>query len=138
MNMIKQMVNLFDYEEYVSLCKKNDISSNDLNKYCMGIGMLSVAKFRYPDLGWQEAYSRTIQDMNTKDEVEKKEKNGCCQDKDKKVEKPLGLIEAGKGLLADTGEHIANGLKHVSEEEYQRRIAICGEPCDELREGFRC
>lgn len=138
MKMIKQLKNIPDYEEYVALCEKNDIPSNDLNKYCLGVGMLSVALFRYPDMDWQEAYSKIIQDMSTQDEIDKKEKNGCCQGKDKeKDEKPLGLIATGKNLLKATKEHISKGMSHVSSEEYIRRLTICKD-CEWIKEGFRC
>lgn len=63
--------------------------------------------------------------------------NKCCEG-DEEEKKSLSIIDTGKELLAATGEHIANGLKKVSDEEYQKRIKICGEPCEELMKGFRC
>ena len=134
--MIRQLENIPDYDEYVALCKKNNIPSNDLNKYCLGVGMLSVARFRYPDLEWQEAYPKIIQDMNTPQEIEKKEENGCCLSKEKD-EKPLGLIATGKNLIKSTREHISKGMSHVSSDEYIRRLTICKD-CDWIKEGFQC
>jgi len=138
MNMIKQLKNIPDYKEYVTLCEENNIPSNDLSKYCLGVGMLSVALFKYPDLEWQEAYSKIIQDMADPKEVQKKEENGCCQGKDKEQDKkPLGLIETGKNLLKSTREHISKGMSHVSSEEYIRRLTICKD-CKWIKEGFQC
>ena len=136
MSMIKQLKNIPDYKEYVALCEENNIPSNDLNKYCLGVGMLSVALFKYPDTDWQEAYTRIIVDMNESDEIEKKEKNGCCPEK-KEDEKPLGLIATGKNLLKSTKEHISKGMSHVSPEEHIRRLTICKD-CDWIKEGFQC
>ena len=136
MDMIKELKNIFDYDEYVALCEKKDIPSNDLSKYCLGVGMLSVALFRYPALEWQEAYSNIIRDMLTPQEREKKDENGCCLG-DKKDEKPLGLIETGKNLLKATKEHISKGLSHVSPDEYVRRLTICKD-CEWIKEGFQC
>ena len=138
MEMIKQLKNIPDYNEYVALCEKTGKPSNDLNKYCMGVGMLSVALFRYPDIDWQEAYLKITQDMNTPQEKEKKEENGCCLDEEKeKDEKPLGLIETGKNLIKATKEHISKGMSHVSPEEYLRRLTICKD-CEWIKEGFQC
>ena len=143
MEMIKQLKNIPDYEEYVALCEKNDLPSNDLNKYCLGVGMLSVALFRYPDMDWQEAYRKIIEDMNTPKEIDKKENNGCCggpkkeTQKDIPDEKPLGIIATGKNLLQSTKEHISKGMSHVSHEEHLRRLIICKE-CDWVKDGFQC
>lgn len=133
MEMIKQMDNISNYAEYIALCEKLDIPSNDLSKYCLGIGILSVALFKYPDKDWQDAYLQILVDMNTNEELEKKENNGCCLG----AEKPLGIIEAGKGLLRDTKEHIAQKLKNVSDEEYKRRIDICKQ-CEWITEHLQC
>ena len=135
MEMLKQLKNIPDYNEYVALCEKNDIPSNDLSKYCLGVGMLAIAQFKYPELEWQEAYGKIIQDMNGPEELQKKEENGCCLEK--KDEKPLGLIEAGKNLIKSTTEHIAKGMSHVSPDEYVRRLTICKD-CEWIKEGFQC
>lgn len=138
MKMMKQLKNIFDYDEYVALCEKTGKPSNDLNRYCSGVGMLSVALFKYPNMDWQGAYSEIIKDMNTQDEIEKKEKNGCCHGKDKKQdEKPLGLIETGKNLIKSTKEHISKGMSHVSPDEYIRRLTIC-KNCKSIKDGFQC
>lgn len=136
MNMIKELKNIFDYDEYVALCEKNGVPSNDLNKYCLGVGMLSVARFRYPELEWQEAYANIIQDMADPKEVQKKEENGCCLSKDDDA-KPLGLIDTAKSLVKSTKEHITNGMSHVSPDEYVRRLSICKD-CEWIKEGFQC
>ena len=139
--MIKELENIPDYDEYVALCKKNGIPSNDLNQYCMGVGMLNIARFKYPVLEWQEAYTKIVQDMNTPDEIEKGEKNGCCPGKKEKQqivdEKPLGLIETGKNLIKATKEHISKGMSHVSPDEHIRRLTICKE-CQWIKDGFQC
>ncbi|MCK5612986.1 hypothetical protein KAR91_64525 [Candidatus Pacearchaeota archaeon] len=139
MKMIKQLKNIPDYEEYVSLCQENDIKPNDLNRYCMGVGMLSVALFKYPDLKWQEAYTNIMTDMNTPNEIKKKEENGCCGGKKKEPidEKPLGLIATGKNLLKSTTEHISKGMKSVPHEEHLRRLSICKD-CEWIKDGFQC
>jgi hypothetical protein len=136
MGMIKQLKNIPDYDEYVALCEKNDVPSNDLNKYCMGVGMLSVALFKYPDMDWQEAYLKIIEDMNTPPELDKKEENGCCPG-EKEDEKPLGIIATGKNLLKSTTEHISKGMSHVSHEEHLRRLTICKD-CEWVKDGFQC
>ena len=121
MSMIKQLNNIFDYDEYVALCKENNLPSNNLGKYCMGVGILSVALLKYPELSWQDAYNKIIMDMNTKEELDKRDANGCCLKKDSE-EKPLGLIDTGKSLIRSTAEHITTGMKVVSDEEYRRRF----------------
>ena len=139
MQMIKQLKNISDYDEYVALCEKNDVISNDLNKYCLGVGMLSVARVRYPDLEWQEAYTKIIEDMNAPEQIEKKEENGCCggKKKDKTDEKSLGILDTAKSLIKSTAEHVKKGMSHVSSDEYIRRLSICKE-CEWLKEGFQC
>jgi hypothetical protein len=136
-DMIERMVNLFDYEEYVSLCEKSGVPSNTLNRFCTGVGMLSVARNKYPDLDWQEAYLKIMVDMNVPEELQKKEENGCCLSKEKKDEKPLGILDTAKNLVKSTTEHITKGLSHVSPEEYVRRITICKD-CEWIQDGFQC
>lgn len=63
-DMIRNMKNLFDYEEYVSLCKEKEITIRSLHQYCMAIGTLMVARSKYPVISWQEAYIKTFQEMN--------------------------------------------------------------------------
>ncbi len=141
MDMIKRLKNIPDYKEYVALCEKNGIPSNDLNKYCLGVGILSVALFTYPDMDWQEAYAKIIQDINTPTEQEKRDKNGCCPGSKEEQpaidERPLGILATGKNLLKATKEHISKGMSHVSPDEYIRRLTICRD-CTWLGEGFQC
>lgn len=40
----------------------------------------------------------------------------------------------GKALV----KHVVNGMKHVDEQEYQRRIGICNEDRCGFRSGIRC
>lgn len=143
MKMIKQLNNIRDYDEYVDLCEENSVQPNDLNRYCSGIGMLSIAIYKYPDLEWQEAYKKIIEDINSSGE---KGKNGCCQGaKEKPViveesvidEKPLGMIATGKNLIKSTKEHMSKGMSHVDPDEYIRRLTICKD-CEWIKEGFQC
>lgn len=142
MSMLKQLKSILDYDEYVALCEKNGVPSNDLNRYCLGIGMLSIARYKYPDVDWQEAYLKIIKDMNTEDEIVKKEANGCCHGSKKdqqktKDEKPLGLIGTAKNLVKSTTEHISKGMSHVSHKEHLRRLSICKD-CEWIKDGFQC
>lgn len=137
MKMIKQLKNIPDYDEYVVLCEKNNVKSNDLNRYCLGVGILSVALFKHPGMDWQEAYAKIITDMSTPNEIKKKEEKGCCGGKKKVDEKPLGLIETGKNLLKSTTEHVTNGMKSVPHEEHLRRLSICKD-CKWIKDGFQC
>ena len=139
MKMMKQLKDISDYDEYVTLCEKSNIPSNNMSKYCLGVGMLSVALFKYPDMDWQEAYTKIISDMNTPTEIDKKENNGCCGGKKKEDvdEKHLGLIATGKSLIKSTAEHVKKGMRHVSNEEYLRRLAICKD-CQWIKEEFQC
>lgn len=138
MEMIKRLKNIPDYNEYVALCDKTGMPSNSLDKYCLGVGMLSVALFKYPDLEWQEAYTKIVEDMNSPEELTKRGENGCCLVENKEKDgKPLGLIATGKGLLSSTKEHVVNGFKYVSDEEYERRLNICKE-CEWVRANNKC
>ena len=141
MGMLKQMNNIFDYAEYVSMCKIKDTQMQDLHSFCVGIGTLMVGRSKYPELGWQEAYLKAFHDSNEQDEEEINLHNSiadkkCCGDKEKD-ERPLGLIEAGKNLIKATKEHISKGMSHVPHEEHLRRLAIC-KGCEWVKDGFQC
>ena len=140
MDMIKQMEDIFDYDEYVSKCKDKNTPIRDLNGFCIGVGALMVGRAKYPDLDWQEAYLKTFQAMNGQDTKEINTHNaaadgGCCGDK--KEEKPLSVIQAGKSFLKATKEHISKGMSNVSHEEHLRRLSICKD-CEWIKDGFQC
>ncbi len=140
MDMIKQMDDMFDYDEYVTRCKDKNLPIRDFQGFCMGIGTLMVGRNKYPNLDWQESYLKTFQEVNEQDKEDLNVYNaaadsGCCEDE--KDEKPLGLIATGKNLIKSTKEHIAKGMSHVSPDEYLRRLTICRD-CEWIKEGFQC
>lgn len=63
-----------------------------------------------------------------------KDKKCCGRDKD---EKPLGIVDTGKSLIKSAGEYISKGMKHVTNEEYLRRLNIC-QRCEWIKDGFQC
>ena len=139
MNMIRQMNNIFDYDEYISKCKVNNIQIRDLSSFCVGIGTLMVGRSKYPELDWQEAYLKAFHDSNEQDEEEINlhnsiADNSCCNKKNKK---PLGLIATGKNLISATKEYVSKGMSNVSHEEHLRRLAVCKD-CEWIKDGFQC
>lgn len=133
MNMLKSMVNIFDYEEYSAKCKEKQVPINYMQQFCVGIGVLLVGRDKYPDLDWQEAYTRMFDDMN---EAEEKAPEGGCERKESHL--PSHLQQA-KNLIGATVRHVRAGLPMVDDAEYSRRLKICSSnECGKLVKNFRC
>ncbi|MCK5603131.1 hypothetical protein KAR91_14705 [Candidatus Pacearchaeota archaeon] len=136
MKMLKGMDKLFDYEEYKTLCKEKGVTIQDLQQFCMGIGTLMIARERYPELAWQEAYIGVFEDINSQGAIKQKSstKPKCCGGKKKE---PPNLARKGINFAKALTEHIITGKKHIESNEYMRRLEIC-KGCDNRLEGFVC
>ena len=133
MDMMKSMNNIFDYAEYEVKCIEAKIPINRIQQYGMGVGLLMMGRTKYPDLDWQEAYLKTLQEMSAEVEASPNIEQGC----DRKEDHLPSKLRQAKNLLTATVEHVAHGMKSVSDEEYARRLGICDE-CPELLKGRRC
>ena len=133
MEMMKSMVNIFDHAEYEAKCKEAQIPINYLQQYSMGVGMLMMGRTKYPELDWQDAYTKMFADMNAEVEAFTHVPGAC----DKKEEHLPSKLKQASKLLKATVSHVGNGMKSVNEEEYARRLCIC-DKCPELLKGRRC
>ena len=141
MDMIKQMSSLFDYEEYLALCEKHEVEARDLQQFYQGMGALKGAILEYPDMDWQEAYTKRFQDIVKSQEShlhqESSEptvsKTKCCGKRD---EKP-SVVKKGFNLIKATTEHIITGMKHVPRSVFIQRLERCKD-CPSLQDGFVC
>jgi len=140
MSMIKQMQNIYDYDEYVSLCKKNDIEPNDLNRFCMGIGTLMCGRNKYPELDWQEAYIQTFEDMNAQEKKERpaqpmtKKKSSCCGQGEKKSP---SMLKKAKNYTKTMAAWVKAGMPRVNMNTYANRLLVCSD-CEELIKDAEC
>ncbi len=126
--MIQGMKEPFDYEEYVSLCKKSSIPDVGLNAFIMGRGVIERAKYKYPDMDLQEAYRKVFQDIGEQDKAE------CCGEAVE--DKPLPpLSQQMKNAGVAIVNHAKGGFKKA--DNYDERVAIC-ESCEFLRSDKRC
>ena len=79
---IEKMENTYDYEEYVAVCIKDGTLVRDLNIFCMRVGVLGVAKNKYPELPEQEACALVYKEISKPEvKVEVKDvkvEEGCC------------------------------------------------------------
>lgn len=138
-DMIQSMVKPFNYEEYVALCKKNNIQAVDLNRFCLGMGTLAVAKVRYPGMDLQEAYSKTFQDMYAQvevigdKEVTKPKKSSCCGQDNKKSP---SLRSKVKNYTKTMARWIKAGRPIVDMETFAKRLIVCG-TCESLK-SYEC
>ena len=150
MDMIKGMVNRYDYDEYVSLCEKKGVKSNDKYSFYKGIGYLYGALSKYPDLGWQKAYTKILMDMA---EQPAKDKECGGGDKTEKKDKPIEVkieIEAEKIKIPPLSKRIVNygkaqvehtlaGRKLITKNEFLRRLSICSSnECGYFRDDWTC
>jgi hypothetical protein len=127
MEKIQGLKNLFDYEEYVQSCKKNEVEINDLQRFCTGIGVLMVGRNKYPKKDWQGAYTQTFQDISDQDPVE------CCGGEKKIPSLPKRAVSYAKAQI----EHTKSGRKLTSGPEYLKRLSVCIK-CDSLKEHWFC
>jgi len=127
MDMMQEMNNLADYDEYVDKCEEKDIYPRPLNNFCMGIGTLIYGLNKYGRGDWQGAYTKAFKDIN-----EQEDKN-CCGEKE---EKPLpSILTQAKNFTGAVIEHMAHGMKEA--DNYEERISLC-EDCPEFRKDERC
>jgi len=127
MEMMQSMNNLSDYDEYMELCKKNNIMPRSLNQFCMGIGTLIYGLNKYGKGDWQSAYTKAFQDINEQDDKD------CYREKE---DKPLPtMLTQAKNFAGAVIEHIAHGMKEA--ENYEERISFC-DACSEFRSDERC
>jgi hypothetical protein len=137
MDMIKQMNDLLDYDEYVSLCKTNKVEPRELRQFIMGVGALLYARNKWPDMDWQEAYTKAHKEIRKQqglDAGEKKGKKGCKKQKEKQMP---SLLQKGKNFAKAATEHIKSGRQHADKNEYLRRLNICGK-CNSLTDEWDC
>lgn len=139
MDMMKQMVDIDDFDEYLSLCENNKIPPLPIQEYGKRRGYLGLAKKKYPELSWQEAYNKFLEEMNKI--ATGQQDNGCC--KGEKEDKPLpSLVKQVTGYAKNQLEWIAAGRPIVDEETYLHRLSICGVDkdikCDELTKTGKC
>lgn len=130
MQMIEGMINRHDYEEYVGLCKKNDVQIRDKQQFSMGIGTLEVGRTTYPDLSWQDAYTQMFKDINAQDKAE------CCGNE--KKDKPLpSLVNRAKTYAKAQIDHTRAGRQLVAKAEYLKRLTTCS-GCSRLNNDWNC
>jgi hypothetical protein len=139
MDMIREMKNPFDYEEYVVRCKSRGVEPRGRQEFGQGMAYLHMGRADYPDLDWQEAYSKFFQKLTEEHEevsrptTEKKKK--CCG---KKKDKPLPpMTKRAMSYAKATAKWIKAGSPKVGRSEQLRRLAICN-ACDELNSDWHC
>jgi hypothetical protein len=130
MDMIKQMEDLFNYEEYVSLCEKNKVKPATKQQFAMGMGSLGMARSYYPDMDWQAAYIKIFKDFSEQDTSK------CSDCGNEEKEKFPPIMQQGKNLIRTLKEHVKNKGKLVDNEEYDRRMSACRQ-CKRFQ-GKRC
>lgn len=137
-DIMRRMVNLHDYNEYVDLCSKAEIGPRDLQYFYLVYGGLNVGRIKSPELDWQDVYKKMIQDINNpeSDQLQvssvKVGKSSCCGN-DKKKKSP-NIIQKSINLVKSGTEHLATGSRLCDKTEYARRINICSQ-CDRLIPG---
>lgn len=78
--MALTMINPYDYEELVKLCKTHYHTPPNLLYYYQKIGLIHGAKYRFPEMEIDDAYVRLLKIVNAYSEQVKVPKKGKCQE----------------------------------------------------------
>lgn len=142
MEMIRQLSNLGDYEEYLRLCHKTKVVPASERMYSHGIGVLIRGLIKYPELSWQEAYMQMYKDFtkeadgDTSDNVvteETREPKRCCDQGEKKSP---SMIKKAKNYVITMKAWIKAGMPVVDITTLANRLSICGK-CESLKD-YEC
>lgn len=131
LKIVLDMVDPFDYDEFLRICETESIKALSINEYAMKAGYVMMAQIKYPDIPIEEAYMKIVADANGQQAM------GCSSCGDKK-DKPLPPLATQAGNLAlAVGQHAMSGFKSTDEETLTSRNSIC-DICDDMRSDGRC
>jgi hypothetical protein len=141
MDMIEQMKNYSDYEEYISTCKEKGLEVRNPQQFYMCVGIIKEGRRKYPSLSWQESYTKVFNAMQEALEMPLAD-DKCCGNEEKE-DKPLpSLSKRALNYTKTQAAWIAAGRPVVDEETYLRRLSICGVgediKCEELTKREEC
>lgn len=131
LKIVLDMVDPFDYDEFLRICETEKVSPLTINEYAMKAGYVMMAQVKYSDVPIEEAYMKIVVDANGQ------QAQGCSSCGDKK-DKPLPSLAAQAGnLVSAVGQHAMAGFKSTDEGTLGNRNSIC-DKCDDMRSDGRC
>ena len=65
MKIVLEMVDPFDYDEFLRICETEKIQPLSMNEYAMKVGFVMMAKVKYPEVTIEEAYMKVVEAGNS-------------------------------------------------------------------------
>ena len=137
MKIVLDMVDPFDYDEFLMICETEKVYPLPLNEYAMKAGFVMIAIVRYPDLTIEEAYMKIVNDANAQPANNSNAQAGClsCGQKEDKPLPPLPTEI--KNLAIGMKDFALSGFTATDEITLEKRNNIC-DKCDNMRSDGRC
>lgn len=131
MKIVLDMVDPFDYDEFLRICETEKVSPLSINEYAMKVGYVMMAQVKYPDVSVEEAYLKIIEEANN-------QPIGNCAGCGDKKDKPLpSLVSQAGNFVSAVGQHAMTGFTEADKETLAKRMAECN-GCEEMRSDGRC
>ena len=133
MKIVLDMVDPFDYDEFIHICEGEKVMPLSLNEYAMKVGYLQIAMVKYPEYPIEEAYLKVIEDTNNQTLPQQ----GCPSCGNKQDKSLPSLSQQAGSLISGVAIHAMNGFKNVDEKALENRTVICNN-CEDMRSDGRC
>lgn len=131
LKIVLDMVDPFDYDEFLRICETEKVQPLSINEYAMKVGYVMMAQVKYSDILIEEAYMKIVEDANGQ------QPQGCSSCGDKK-DKPLPSLATQAGnLVSAVGQHAMSGFKETEKEILEKRMTECNN-CEDMRSDGRC
>lgn len=124
-DIIAEIKNPYDYDEYISWCDKNGIKAVEIGIFFSMSGVVYGSAKMFPEVTIPEAYTLFL-NLNNPDRIK-----GCCDDKAKMPT----MGEMIKSFSSTTAQFVMSGFQLAK--DVDSRLNTCAK-CEFITSNFRC